>query len=350
MKGREPTGVSITAAIHQPAETTIDASAISRSTTRRPSFGGAATKYARPSGGTTSRTCSCLVRNPKPISAPVATIHRRRPSSIARSVVYAASVIEEHEQRVRVVEPEHQCGDGRRRHHRSRDETRGCGQLATHGGVHDPNSRDAHQRLGHEDAPRAETEHTHRQAHDPQRRGRLVDRDRARRVERSEEPGLPALRTGLRGRRVERVRPPRRAQAPEVEDRGGDQEHHERRPLPRRSFRRGRAVTVVSRRDRAVVSGRAVQGDHGATLMAATVGTSCKPVRCPFFEVPGSCLGEVAAGEIRLGADPRGRHERTRVLIGTEPHLQQHQSLAWAVEDVDERSAAIEIDPRARLS
>ena len=93
MKGREPTGVSITAAIHQPAETTIEASAISRSTTRRPSLGGAATRYARPSGGTTSSTCSCFVRNPKPMSAPVATIHLRRPSSIARNVVYAASVM-----------------------------------------------------------------------------------------------------------------------------------------------------------------------------------------------------------------------------------------------------------------
>ena len=206
MKGREPTGVSLTAAIHQPAETTIDASAINRSPRRRQ-----------------SRRCRDQVRETERRhdeqhlqllgEEPEADQRARRHDPSPPAVVdrsqrrVCGECHEEHEQRVRVVEPEHQCSDGRRCHHGTRDETPAAARSCAARRRNTPDSRDAHQRLGHEDAPRAETEHTHRQAHDPQRRGRFVDRDRARRVERSEEPGLPALRTGLRGSRVEGVRP-----------------------------------------------------------------------------------------------------------------------------------------------
>ena len=71
-----------------------------------------------------------------------------------------------------------------------------------------------------------------RDVHHPEKARRLVDGDRVAGVERAEEERLPALRSGLHRRRVVRVRPTRRAEAPEIEDRGGGEQREERGPLP----------------------------------------------------------------------------------------------------------------------
>ena len=110
---------------------------------------------------------------------------------------------EQHEQRVGVVEAEHQRGDGRQREHRT-GQQRGPGrEPPADREVEDPHRGDALERLRYEDAPRAHAEEPRRQLHHPQRRGRLVDGDEVRRVERTEEERLPALRARLdRGRVV----------------------------------------------------------------------------------------------------------------------------------------------------
>ncbi len=79
---------------------------------------------------------------------------------------------------------------------------------------------------------RRQPEHPDRQRHDPQDRGRLVDRDRVGGVGRAVEERLPVLRTGLHRGRVERVRPAVRRQVHQVERAGGDQQREERRSLP----------------------------------------------------------------------------------------------------------------------
>ena len=90
------------------------------------------------------------------------------------------------------------------------------------------------ERLGHEDAPRVDAEHASREVHHPQRGRRLVNRDEVRRVERSEEERLPARRPGLDRRRVEGVRPPRRAEVPEIEECGDPEQPDQRRANPGR--------------------------------------------------------------------------------------------------------------------
>ena len=171
--------------------------------------------------------------------APVARIQRRRPSSTPRSSVYAATAHQQDQQGVGVVEAEHQRRD-RGEGERDAREERGAGREVTaHGGEHDADRRDAHQRLRGQHTPAAEPEDPDRQATRPQRGGGLVDRDRVGCIRRAEEPGGPVLRTGLGRGGVERVAPSRRAQVPQVE-RGGRQEQ----PRQRRSFPPARAVWV----------------------------------------------------------------------------------------------------------
>ena len=107
---------------------------------------------------------------------------------------------QQHEQRVRVVD----AGD-RDRHRRDRQ--RGGGEQAGGG----PNTRRTVANSSADGArsctaPAAaacenerEAEHARREAHQPQRQRRLVDGDEAARVERAEEPRLPALAPGLGG-------------------------------------------------------------------------------------------------------------------------------------------------------
>ena len=99
-----------------------------------------------------------------------ATIQRTRPSSSARVIVYAARDEQQHEQRVRVVEAEHERGDGREREHGARDQRGGRREPALDGREQDADRGDALERLRHEDAPRVHAEDARRDLHDPQRR------------------------------------------------------------------------------------------------------------------------------------------------------------------------------------
>ena len=83
---------------------------------------------------------------------------------------------------------------------------------------------------------------------DPQRRRRLVDRDRTGRVERAEEPRLPALRPGLDRRGVEAVGVAGGAKIPHVEHGRGHQQREDRRPGPGRIL--GYAADEVASRPR----------------------------------------------------------------------------------------------------
>ena len=90
-------------------------------------------------------------------------------------------------------------------------------EVAFHRRVQDGDGGHPHEHLRHEDREAAQPEQPHRQRHDPQRRGRFVDRDRVRRVGAAEEEGLPVLRAGLGRGRVERVRPAVGRQVPVVQ-------------------------------------------------------------------------------------------------------------------------------------
>ena len=115
---------------------------------------------------------------------------------------------QQHEQRVRVVEAEHQRGDrGQRRAPRRRSgrppgRTSGARSRTAARPSRRP-SAPAGTRMLHELSPKIRTDSaiTHSDA------GGLVDGDRVGRVGRAEEERLPALRAGLRGGRVERVGP-----------------------------------------------------------------------------------------------------------------------------------------------
>ena len=154
----------------------------------------------------------------------------------------------QHEHRVGVVEPEHQRGHRGQRQHRAGEQAGAGAEPPLDGGVQHADAGDAHQRLGHEDAPRRQAEDADREAHDPQRGRRLVDGDEVAGVARSEEQRLPALRTGLRRGGVERVGPPGGAEAPQVEHRGGRQQREQRGTGPARVVGLGRAASSKRRR------------------------------------------------------------------------------------------------------
>ena len=82
-----------------------------RAPMRRPSCGGPASRYTSPNAGSTRNACSSLARKPKPTSAPRRDEPPRAPVlERARHRVRAGDE-QQHEQRVGVVEPEHQRGD-----------------------------------------------------------------------------------------------------------------------------------------------------------------------------------------------------------------------------------------------
>ena len=125
------------------------------------------------------------------------------PRSSARVIVYAPRDEQQHEQRVGVVEPEHQRGDRREREHRAGEQRRrpartsaspprtGAPTAAT------PSSA-CGTRMLHEFTPkmRAEISMTHSDA------GVLSTVIEVAGVDRAEEERLPALRAGLHRRRV----------------------------------------------------------------------------------------------------------------------------------------------------
>ena len=169
------------------------------------------------------------------------------------------------EQRVGVVEAEHQRRDRRDREHRAGEQARRRRRTtASRSPSSRPTASTPSSDLGHEHARAREAEDPPGQRHHPQRRRRLVDRDEVRRVERAEEERLPALRAGLHGGRVEAVGVAGRGEVPQVGDRGGDEQPDEQPGAPTPGPRRARAPatrTVPPDLNRAGRAGRAGRGN-----------------------------------------------------------------------------------------
>ncbi len=139
---------------------------------------------------------------------------------------------QQHEQRVRVVEPEHQRG------HRGAGQ-RGPGQQpggrsgpAPHRRVEHADGGHAFQCLRHQQAPVVQPEDAGGQFHHPQRGRRLVDGNETGGVERAEEECLPAGAARLHGGRVEVVGPAAAIQADQVQAGGAAEQREKQRPRP----------------------------------------------------------------------------------------------------------------------
>ena len=139
---------------------------------------------------------------------------------------------QQHEQRVRVVEPEHQRRRRGERQYQPGDQASRGPEPALDRGVEQQDRAHALQRLRCQHRPLAEAEYPPGQLHHPQRARRLVHGDEAGLVERAEEERLPALRAGLDRGRVEVVRPAVPAQVPQVEEGGQREQPEQRRASP----------------------------------------------------------------------------------------------------------------------
>ena len=183
----------------------------------------------------TRNACSILVRNASPTKAPG---ERQPPDRVPDRLDRSQGGVrrtdqQQGQQRVRVVEPEHQHRHRRGRQHDAGEQPgrRRPGRTPDRG-VEQPHGRHALKRLRDQQAPGGQPEDPDRQRHRPQRERRLVDGDGVRGVRGAEEERLPRLRPGLRRRGVEAVRPAGRAEPPQVEDAGADQQRDQGRPLP----------------------------------------------------------------------------------------------------------------------
>ena len=139
---------------------------------------------------------------------------------------------QQHHERIRVVEPEHQAGDRRERHHRAGEKSGGRSKPAADGEIDDRDRRHPFQRLRRQHAPGAEAKKTRRDLHHPQRAGRLVDRDEVGGVQRAEEERGPALGTRQDGGGVIRVGPARGREVPQVQQPGYAKQADQGRPRP----------------------------------------------------------------------------------------------------------------------
>ena len=224
-----------------PAATSVVTPSTMSCPMRRPSFGGPARRYTSPKPGSTRNACSSLARNANPTSTPASTSQRVFPPSSARVIAYAAPTSRRTSSESGLLKRNISAATGV-------SAATGPATSAAPGenqrltvGVEDADDRDALERLGHEDRPRAHAEDPRRDRHRPDRHRRLVDGDEVRRVGRAEEERLPALRPRLHRGGVVRVRPARRAEPPEVEDGRGHEQGEQRGAGPRPGRPRDRA-------------------------------------------------------------------------------------------------------------
>ena len=223
MYGRDDAGHSSTIATHHPPATSIASAGDDQSPRRRPQPAPARRPGRRArSRAAPGRPAAILVRNAKPtrhagerrstgVRAGLERAHqRRRPPAVEQ----------QHEQRVRVVEPEHQRGDRREREHRAGDQAgRRAVTSASPRRTARPTVATPIERLRHEDRPRVEPEDAGGDLHRPQRERRLVDGDEVGGVgaSRRRTPSSSRCRPGRRRSRrswPSRRRPGPRGRAP----------------------------------------------------------------------------------------------------------------------------------------
>ena len=167
---------------------------------------------------------------------------RRRPAratGIARSPAPGpwrtrAHGQQQDQQRVRVVEPEHQRRDRGQRQDQSRDEPGRRAEPPAHRRVQHGDGGHPLERLRDQHAPVIDAEDPPRQLHHPQRGRGLVHGDEAGGVEGAEEERLPALGPGVHRGGVEVVGPAVAAEVDQVQERGQGQQPEQGGPGPAR--------------------------------------------------------------------------------------------------------------------
>ena len=130
----------------------------------------------------------------------------------------------EDQQRVGVVVARDRDCDRRGGEREARDEAGRAAPQAARQVIDEPDRRDAHQRLRHEQAQGVEAEHLHERHLDPGGERRLVDGHRAGCIERAVEERVPARAHRAHGGAVVLVGPAVLGQAPQVQDAGDQQE------------------------------------------------------------------------------------------------------------------------------
>ncbi len=153
MYGLLDAGQSATIATHQPAEaTSATPEAASWASRRRTATGRGEQVHGREPGNHEERL-QHLREEPEPDER----AGEQQPSGLATLERPGERVgrgdEQQRQERVRVVEPEHQRGDRRRREDRARDQARGRREAAADGRVEQPDRGHAFERLRDEDAP-----------------------------------------------------------------------------------------------------------------------------------------------------------------------------------------------------
>ena len=133
----------------------------------------------------------------------------------------------ERQQRVGVVVARDRHGHRRQHQRQAGDEAGRAPEPAPRHVIGQRDGADAHQRLRHQHAPRAEAEHARGQRLHPQRERRLVHRHHSRRVERAVEERVPAGGHGAHCSAVVLVGEAVAIERPQVEHAGRHQQHGE---------------------------------------------------------------------------------------------------------------------------
>ena len=274
MYGRSAAGHSSTTSTHHPALTTQRDGRERRSRSRRPQPTGAASSHTAASAGSTRNACSIFVRNPNPTSV----AGQQQPAGAAaldraqRRVRRADQ--QQHEQRVGVVEPEHQHRDGRQRRAPRRRSARRRGEPGPTRGQRGAAHRRVQQRRPSRRpsapaatrtlqlvSPKSRTDEavTHSAA------GVLSTVIAVRRVGRAEEPRLPAHARRPARRRSRRRWPSRSATAP----RGRASPSRQRSRTRHRAPCRGRRRPVRRQRGGCRCRGRDDRGERGGHVTRA---------------------------------------------------------------------------------
>ncbi len=257
---------------------------------------------------------------PNPTQEPASTSHAVLPALERPHGRVGGDHQKEHQQGVGVVVAEHQRRDRGEGQHRAGDQAGRRREPALDRRVEDPDGGHALERLGHEDAPGVEPEDASRQVHDPQRGGRLVDRDEVRGVERPEEERLPGLGPGLHCGRVEGVGPALGARGPRDRGRpsrpGGRAGPGGPRPGPRGGPARsglghdpcGRRGSVAGRGRLLLGLDRAAARCGGAMVIVLRLSGRLRSLG------PGSTAGTAATGtsERKLGRKTQVRSSQKR--------------------------------------